>query len=131
MSRQLAIFILLIVGLSFGSMGWPCAAMGAAMAEQHDCCPPDHPCDSAGPSMDFDQTACCVVGHSSSYAVIAPSVHQDPAAALADLDPPSLVVPQIVSPPRLSQGPPSPRSRPLASLGLQQLLYLHTGRLRL
>jgi len=128
MSRRFTVLALLLVALSGVVPAWACAAM----AQQHDCCPDQTPCDSERtPQVVSEQAACCVTAPAPSQPVLA-SAQKDDASAIPGLDSPRGIAPHpFLQRTHWSRGPPFIGYVEPRSLGLDRHLYLQTGRLRL
>lgn len=129
MFRRLAMLGVLLLSLS----GFVPAALACAMmAQQMDCCPPDHSCDTdQGPAWtDGAGLACCDAMSSRPPAAVATSVEINKYSS-QDLPPPEFpgAHPGCIAP----RGPPR-SSHADVSLSFspgRQHTYLQTGRLRL
>lgn len=130
MLRRLAILTVLLVGLS-GLV--PAALACATMAQQMDCCPPDHTCETEQGSTLTDGTGlvCCEAVSTRFPAATVASVEIKKYSS-QDLPPPDF--PGAHPGGIASRGPPvASRSYPsqfISPTGRQDV-YLQTGRLRL
>lgn len=131
MLRRLAILSVLLLGLS----GFVPAALACAMmAQQMDCCPPDHSCDTdrAPAWSDGAGLACCDAVTTRAPAATAAAVEIKKYHG-KELPPPQF--PGAHPGGIASRGPPRSADRPDVSLSTfppgRQDTYLRTGRLRL